>query len=68
MKKQERWENIAVLLGILSLWPILHWHNRGLPVPIQYWFVLLLVAVVLVVIMVRRIQRLREAIRTSKRR
>ena len=68
MNKQERWESTVVILAIISLWPILHWHNQERPIPPQYWFVLLIVAAVLGFIMVRRIRRLRDAIRTARRR
>lgn len=68
MSKQERWESIVVLLAIISLWPILHWHNQARPIPQQYWFVLLIIAVVLGVIMARRIRRLRDAMRAARRR
>ena len=68
MSKQERWESVVIILGILTLWPVLHWRGQNQTVPTLYWFVLLLVAVVLGVIMVRRVKRLREAMRSAKRR
>jgi hypothetical protein len=69
IKKAEIWETVVIILSILTLWPVVWWYNakRNIP-PLYFMLVLLPILVVLAYIMVRRVKRLRKAMRDSKNR
>ena len=69
MKKAEVWETVVIIISILTLWPVVWWYNSKQDVPALYFILVLLpILAVLAYIMVRRIRRLRDAMRDSKNR
>jgi hypothetical protein len=69
IKKAELWETIVIILSILTLWPVVWWYNAKQDVPSLYFMLVLLpILAVLAYIMVRRVKRLRKAMRDSKNR
>ena len=68
MKKNEMWETIVIILGVLALWPVVHWYNAKKDVPFLYVILLVTILAALAFITVRRVKRLRRAIRDAKNR
>ena len=68
MKKAEIWETAFIIISIVTLWPVIKWHNARQSVPLVYYVMLLVVLGVLAFITVRRIKKLRKALREAKSR
>ena len=66
MSRAEWVEGVLMLLCIPLLWPVVRWMRTGAPMPPFYGIVLVVGAAALVIITVRRIQRLRKAFREQR--
>ncbi len=68
MKKAETWETVFIIISIVTLWPMIKWYNAEEPIPPAYYALLLITLGVLAFITVRRVKRLRKAMRDAKNR
>jgi len=68
MKKAEILETVFIIISIVTLWPVIKWYNAKEPIPLGYYGLLLVVLGVLAFITVRRVKRLRKAMRNAKNR